>query len=250
MDPEAYLADFFAGGDRAFVPHVSVDCSILGFHEGELKILLLKWKHLDAWSLPGGFVRRGEELDRAAARVLRERAGVDRIYLRQFHTFGGPDRHEEALAPVFAGMGVRVPAGHWVLDRIVAVGYLALVDFEKVTPAPDFLSEDCRWWDIREHPPLLFDHDEMVARALHTLRTELSYLPLGLELLPEKFTMPELQRLYETVLGRALDRRNFQKRMLDLGFVERLPERRTGAAHRAPYLYRFRGAAEGRVPGG
>jgi 8-oxo-dGTP diphosphatase len=247
MDPQARLTEFFRGGDRDFIPHVSVDCSIIGFHQGELKILLLKWKHLNAWSLPGGFVRRGEPLDRAAERVLRERTGLDRIYLQQFRAFGGRDRKEGVLKKVFDALGVEVPRDHWVLSHIVSIGYLALVDFAKVTPTPDFLSEECRWWDLQERPPLLFDHGDMVEEALGTLRAKLGYLPLGFELLPEKFTMPELQRVYETVLGRSLDRRNFQKKILDTGFVERLPERKTGGAHRSPYLYRFT-VPDGAVP--
>jgi 8-oxo-dGTP diphosphatase len=239
MDPKTHLTEFFSGGSREFIPHMSVDCSIFGFHDGELKILLLKWKHLERWSLPGGYIRRTESLDAAAERVLRERTGLERIYLQQFHAFGGTDRREGATRGVFTAMGVDVPEQHWVLNRVVSIGYFALVDFAEVTPSPDFLSEECRWWDIRERPMLLFDHDEMATRALQTLRTQVSYRPLGFNLLPEKFTMPELQRVYETVLDRTLDRRNFQRKVLELGFVERLPERKTGGAHRAPYLYCF-----------
>jgi 8-oxo-dGTP diphosphatase len=144
------------------------------------------------------------------------------------------------LGRIFEARGVRVPRGFWPLERIVSIGYFALVDFSEAIPTPDFLSDEARWWDVRDHPPLLFDHDEMVRRALQTLRTRLSYHPIGFNLLPEKFTMPELQRLYETILGRTLDRRNFQKKIHDLGIVERLPEKKSGVAHRAPYLYRFR----------
>lgn len=239
MDPKAHLTGFFGGGDRAFIPHLSVDCSIFGFHGGELKVLLLKWKHLEAWSLPGGYIRRTESLDAAAERVLRERTGLERIYLQQFQAFGETDRREGQTAGVFTAMGVDVPGDHWVLNRVVSIGYFALVDFAQATPTPDFLSEECRWWDIRHRPALLFDHEQMVARALNALRAQVSHRPLGFNLLPEKFTMPELQRVYETVLDRGLDRRNFQRKVLELGFVERLPERKTGGAHRAPYLYCF-----------
>lgn len=228
-------ADLTAYTEQALLPHLSVDCAVFGFHAGELKILLVKWKHLDGWSLPGGHVRRDESVDRAAERVLRERTGLDRIFLQQFHTFGGTDRGEGVLRALAGAM----PGHEWMAERVVSVGYLALVDFAGATPTADPFSEECRWWDVRERPALLLDHDAIVAGALETLRTQARYLPLGRNLLPEKFTMPELQRLYEAVLGRPLDRRNFQKRILDLGFVERLPERRTGGAHRAPYLYRF-----------
>lgn len=239
MDARELLTSFFAGGDRDHVPHVSVDCAVFGFHGRELQVLLLKWKNGGGWCLPGGYVRRDESLDAAAERVLRERTGLDRIFLRQFHAFGGTGRDEGAVRPLFSALGVEVPAGHWMADRIVSIGYLALVDYAEATPTPDPVSAECRWCDVRSRPPLLFDHDAIVERALATLQEQASYLPLGLNLLPEKFTMPELQRLYEAVLGRPLDRRNFQKRMLDLGFVQRLPERKRGGAHRAPYLYRF-----------
>lgn len=239
MTAPSLLAELFGGGDRDLVPHLSVDCTIFGFHAGQMKVLLLKWKHLRAWSLPGGFVRKDEALDRAAERVLQQRTGLERVYLRQFHAFGGTERGEAALIPAFRAMGVEPPAGHWTVSRVVSIGYFALVDFEKAGLTPDAFSEECRWWELGERPPLLFDHDAMVALALETVRTQLDYLPLAARLLPEKFTMPELQRLYETVLGRSLDRRNFQKRILDQGFIERLGERKTGGAHRSPYLYRF-----------
>jgi 8-oxo-dGTP diphosphatase len=238
-DARTLIAELFDGGDRKLVPHLSVDCTIFGFHTGQMKVLLLKWRHLDAWSLPGGFVRMDEPVDRAAERVLRERTGLERVFLQQFHAFGGVDRGEAALVPAFQAMGVRPPAGHWTVSRVVSIGYVALVDFAKAGLTPDAFSEECRWWDLNERPMLLFDHDAMVDLALATVRTQLDYLPLAANLLPEKFTMPELQRLYETVLGKQLDRRNFQKRMLDQGFIVRLAERKTGGAHRSPYYYRF-----------
>jgi hypothetical protein len=104
---------------------------------------------------------------------------------------------------------------------------------------PDLLSTDCRWWDINKVPPLIYDHKQIIEKALESLRLDLNDHPVGYNLLPEKFTMPELQRLYETILNESLDRRNFQKRMLSLDILERLKERKTGGAHKAPYLYRF-----------
>jgi ADP-ribose pyrophosphatase YjhB (NUDIX family) len=241
MDARHVLTDFFAGGDRAFLPSLSVDCSILGFHDGELKVLLLRWRGTDRWSLPGGFVRLDEPLDQAAARVLSERTGLERIYLQQFHAFGGIARRERELLPVFASLGIQVPPDHWMVRRVVSVGYLALVDFARATLTPDVFSEECRWWELQAHPALLFDHDAIVARALQTVRRELESAPIAESLLPERFTMPELHRLYETILGRTLDRRNFQKWIRDRGLVDRLEERKTGRSHRSPYFYRFRG---------
>lgn len=222
------------------VPHVSVDCTIFGFHAGELKILLLKWKGMDAWSLPGGYVRWDESVDEAAHRVLEERTGLTQIYLQQFSTFGGTRRGEEVLRSLFIARGLQLPPDLWIFKRIVSVGYLALVDFLEATPRPDHLSEEFRWWDVLNRPSLLFDHDEIVQTALATLRAQLEHRPIGQNLLPEQFTMPELRQLHETVLGTTLDPRNFQRKVLEMGVVERLAERKRGVPHRAPYLYRFR----------
>lgn len=225
---------------REYLPHLSIDCVIFGFHDGDLKVLLLKWRHVGGWSLPGGYIGRRESLDDAAQRVLADRTGLKNVYLQQFGAFGALDRGEdETLGNFLRSSGVEVPADYTFADRVVTIGYFALVDFQKAEPKPDVYAEDCRWWDLHERPPLLFDHDDIVARAMETLRRQLDYQPLGPNLLPEKFTMPELQKLYETVLGRELDRRNFQRKVQDLGLVVRLPERRTGVAHRAPFLYRF-----------
>lgn len=237
--PRAELVDFVESRVPELLPHVSVDCSILGFHAGELKILLLKWKGVDRWCLPGGYVGRDESLDEAAHRVLEERTGLSQIYLQQFRAFGGTERGEQVLRTIFGRLGIDAPPDLWIFGRTVSVGYLALVDFAEVTPMADHLSEEFRWWEVRDRPPLLFDHDDIVETALATLRTQLEYQPIGRNLLPEKFTMPELQRLYEAVLGTSLDRRNFQRKMLTLGIVERLSERKRGVPHRAPNLYRF-----------
>jgi hypothetical protein len=126
-----------------------------------------------------------------------------------------------------------------MMERFITVGYWALVEFSKVTPRADWLSEDCQWWDIHRIPKLIYDHNSIVLKALDALRLSLNDYPVGYNLLPEKFTMPELQRLYETILGTSLDRRNFQKKMLALDVLERLSERKTGGPHKAPYLYRF-----------
>ncbi len=222
-----------------FLPHVSVDCVVFGVHAGELKLLLARWHPIAAWGLPGGYIAWEESADQAAERVLRERTGLDRVYLRQFHTFAGTTRGENSLRAVAHAFGPDMRFAEWMAERVVSIGYLALVDFAAAVPTPGRYADECRWWDVRDRPALLFDHAEMADRALETLRTQAAYLPLGRSLLPETFTMTELRRVYEAVLGRTLDRRNFEKRMLELGSVQRLLERRTGVAYRAPHLYRF-----------
>ena len=229
-----------------YLPHLSVDCVVFGFHNSRLKLLLHKWKHLNRWSLPGGYVRRRESLDAAAQRILRDRTGLRQVDLRQFHAFGGVSRKEATLLELYDTLGIEVPRDAWLVHRIVSIGYYALVDFRKARPKVDYISDACSWHPIDDRPPLAFDHDRMVDLARKALQASLQLPAAGANLLPERFTMSELQGLHEAVLGRTLDRRNFQKRMLDRGGVDRLPERRTGGAHRAAYLYRFAAGGKGR----
>lgn len=226
--------EFVEKGDRLYLRHLSVDCVIFGFHDNKLRVLLLKWKDGGHWCLPGGFIKRNESVDDAAIRILKDRTGLNDIFLRQFHAFGDPfrDRSKELLS-------IQAKNGKWLTERFITIGYYALVEYSKVHPQPDWLSEECRWFDIHKIPKLIYDHGAIVKRALVELQVSLNDQPVGHKLLPEKFTMPELQRLYETLLDKTLDRRNFQKKMLSLGILERLKERKTGGAHKAPYLYRF-----------
>lgn len=247
MDPTAVIAEYIASGYRTVIPHLSVDCAVFGFDGETLQVLLLRLRGVDRWLLPGGHVQWEESLDAAAARVLRERTGLDRIFLQQFHAFGAPDRSQETMRAALGAMGVELPPGHWLAGRHVTIGYLALVPFAEVRPSLGMLAEEWRWWDVRDRPPMAFDHDAIVARALETLRAQARAYELGRELMPEKFTMAELQRLHEAVLGRALDRRNFRKKILELGVVEALPERKTGRPHRASVVYRFRPEGGGAV---
>jgi 8-oxo-dGTP diphosphatase len=242
MLSKRFVESFFTSHLQSYVPHLTVNCVVFGFHDSSLKLLLSKWKHLNVWALPGGFVGRRQSVDDAARRTLRDRTGLQHIHLRQFHAFGGLNRREQSMRKHFATVGVRVPRDAWPTQRIVSIGYYALVDFTKVQPKPDYMSDACSWFPIRDRPPLAFDHDEVVAFALAALRARLDSPTACASLMPESFSMPELQRLHEAILGKPLDRRNFQKRMLDLAVLERLPQRRTDAARRAPFLYRFRAA--------
>ena len=223
--------NFLQKGHRFFLRNLSVDCVIFGFHENQLKVLLLKWKQ-GPWCLPGGFVKKDESLQDSAVRTLRERTALKNIFLQQFHAFGNPKR-EKGKA------GNKVLKGSWLQDRFVTIGYYALVEYSKVKPHPDLFSDECKWWRIESVPTLLYDHREILNKALEALRLHLYNHPTGYNLLPEKFTMPELQKLYETILAKPIDRRNFQKKILSLKILEKLKERKTGGAHKAPFLYRF-----------
>jgi len=218
------------------MPGLSIDCVIFGFHDNQLKVLLLKWKDTHEWCLPGGFIYKDQHIDEAAGHILNSRTGLEQIHLRQFHVFGDPEREQgkQKITKVR-----KVKKTSWILDRFITIGYWALVEFSKVVPAPDELSSECTWWNINEIPKLMLDHNNIVNNAPHSLQKNLNDYPIGKELLPAKFTMPELQNLYETILAKKLDRRNFQKKVLALGILERLSERKLGGAHKAPFLYKF-----------
>lgn len=228
--------EFFEKGHLYYLPHLSIDNVIFGFHNNQLKVLLLEWTENGRWCLPGGFILKDEHIEDAAIRVLRSRTGLDNIYLNQFYTFGDPFRERGKhgiLAPKW------IKARSWFMDRFITIGYWALVEFSKVVPKPDVFSAQCTWWDIDKVPELILDHNNILDKALESLRRHLNDYPVGKDLLPQKFTMPELQRLYETILGKKLDRRNFQKKILALDIVQRLDERKMGGAHKAPFLYKF-----------
>ncbi|MDB5239599.1 MAG: hydrolase [Spirosoma sp.] len=228
------------------LPSVSMDFVVFGFHEGQLKVLLLKWQGVDTWMLPGGRVRMDENMEDAAYRSLRERTGLAEVFLQQFHTFGNVIRNTYyAMEETRTKLGFSAEDFEGLPHRDISVGFYALVEYTKVNPTPglelalDPFTEQIQWCNVEEVPQLLFDHNEMIQVALKTLRRQLSYQPIGYTLLPDQFTMPQLQQLYETILGQRLDRRNFQKRMLSYGILERGEKFQNGGAYKAPYLYRF-----------
>ena len=246
-DQKKQLEEFESRIDQ-FHPGHSIDCVILGYHDRHLKILLLKWKHEELWSLPGGFVYTHESLEDAAYRVLKERTGLGSIFLSQCHTFGDVERQTAPSAPqavmmenLYQKLPLKDPVRFrsWIQQRFITTGYFALVDFAKTEPRPDFLGERCEWIDLQQLPELLMDHDAIIKKALAQLRIQLNYLPVGLSLLPEKFTIQDLQKVYEAILQKKLDRSNFQRKILKLGFLNRHEKQMTGAANKAPFLYSF-----------
>lgn len=243
--PLPHPTRLFTELDRDYLAHLSVNGVIFGADAGTLRVLLLRLAGTDTWALPAGYVRRDEGVDEAAARMVRESVGLPGAALRQFHTFGAPDRVGAELADALRALGADPPPGHWALGRVVSVSYVVLVDAGRAEVTSDPVMPEHRWWDVAARPRLLLDHGAMVNLALASVRAGLDDLPLGATLLTGAFTMSELQRLYETVLGRPLDRRNFQKRMSDLGLIERLPDQRTGGRHRPPHLYRWVGRHTG-----
>ena len=247
MDPETDLLHHiksFEAQLEDYLPGNSIDCIILGYESQQLKVLLLKWKNDGVWTLPGGFIKKTEHLDDAAQRVLRERTGLSSVFVKQFYTFGSSVRNKnpqiskplyhlkkmEELSPNFL---------KWVTDRFITTGYFALVDIKRIHPRPDAFSEVCEWKSLDALPPLILDHKAIITKALDHLKTQLNYLPIGISLLPKKFTMQDLRKLYEVILGKPLERSNFQRKLLKLGILIRHEKQMTGAANKAPYLYSF-----------
>jgi 8-oxo-dGTP diphosphatase len=223
------------------IPQLSVDCVIFGFHNNELKVLLTKFSDYDLWALQGGYVQQTEDIDDTAKRVLAERTGLKDIFLKQFYVFGKAQRSTyEHLKLGLQNTGVNIEDLPCLKKRFVSVGYYSLVDFSKVLPSAGVFFQGSYWCSINKLPPLAFDHAEIIQKALEILRFSQDYSLFGLKLMPETFTMGELQKLYETIQGKKLSRNNFQRKILDMDILERLEKKFTGEAHKAPYLYRFK----------
>jgi 8-oxo-dGTP diphosphatase len=216
---------------KTYIPHVSIDCVVFGFHESALKVLLLKIKDHDQWCLPGGYMGKDEEIKDAAGRILKKRTGAENIYLQQFKVFADIKRSEDFFEDY--------PNDLWHKQRFISVGFYALVDYTKVSTAVDNLSTACEWMEIDNLPEMMMDHRTILDKALITLRRQLNYKPIGYNLLPEEFTMPELQKLYEIILGKTLNRGNFYRKMIGYDILVKLDESRKGGAHKAPNLYKF-----------
>ena len=203
-------------------PAVTVDCVVFGLDEEDLKVLLIERDRepfAGAWALPGGFVGQEETLEQAALRELVEETGVSKVYLEQLYTFGEPTRDPR--------------------DRVITVAYYALVRRLDHAPCAASDARSVGWFPASRCPPLAFDHAAIVALARQRLQAKLRYQPLGFELLPRKFTLSQIQRVYEAVLERPLDKRNFRKKLLGTGVLTELDEVQRDVAHRAARLYRF-----------
>lgn len=224
-----------------FIPHLAYDSVVFGFAKGKLNILLMEY-HATGWfALPGGFIKKEENLEDAVKRGLFERTGLTDIYLEQFHLFGAVDRfHPEVMKSILQANGQEVAEDFWMLERFFSVGYYALLDHEKVTLTPDVLSDSFAWYEVDTLPELIFDHNKIVQKALQTLRENLDRKLIGGNLLPERFTMNELQAVYEAILGQKLRRTSFQRKMLSLDILDRHEKLFTGKSHKAPYLYSFK----------
>lgn len=219
--------------------HISLDCVVFGFHANQLKVLLVHMKYSGQWALPGGFVQSKESLETAAKRALQERTGLSNIFLKQFRVFSDPNR--SSLNPAVKDLQESEGDENlsWFNQRFISVGFYALVEFSKVDPKADIFSDKCEWKSLDEIGELMMDHNLILKNALKMLRVQLNFQPIGFNLMPALFTMPELQKLYETILGKKLDRRNFQRKILSYKILNKRGERKEGQANKAPFLYEF-----------
>ncbi|MEL6928081.1 MAG: NUDIX domain-containing protein [Cyanobacteria bacterium J06600_6] len=204
-------------------PGVTVDCVVFGLDAlQQLKVMLIQRglaPFENCWALPGGFVRPEESVDGAAVRELREETGIRGVFLEQLYTFGGVDRDPR--------------------DRIITVAYYALVNIAEYEIQAQTDANNAAWFDLEKLPDLAFDHQEILKVAKQRLQGKLRYQPIGFELLPSKFTLTQLQRLYETVLEQQLDKRNFRQKILKMKLLIDTEEMQSAVSHRPAKLYRF-----------
>ncbi|WP_340201750.1 NrtR DNA-binding winged helix domain-containing protein [Ascidiimonas sp. W6] len=242
------LTDNFIKNIENYVPGISLDCVVFGYEEGVLKVLVLKYRNADAWALPGGFLASNVEMQEAATDVLYKRTGLTGVFLTQYHTFSGLNRGWEANEQSKLAMEQvesmwpnvhKATLKKWFHQRFISTAFLALIQANKASLSADHLSECCEWKPISDLPPLVLDHQQMIEMALEYLKVKINYLPIGKSLLPDKFTMYDLQTLYEAILQKRLDRGNFQRKMLKLGIFKRHEKLMTGASNKAPFLYSF-----------
>ena len=237
-----YLRDEVLNGPSYFLRNVSIDNVILGYHKKELKVLLQRPRGITKWTVCGGYIKRSETIDQAAARIAIERTGIGDLYLKQFKAFGSPARTHDSEIPlklIGEQANIEIGRNNWMLDYFVSLGFYTLTEFDLVNPTVEYDTEECQWFDIHNLPSLIFDHQIIIEEALKSLRLDINHYPIGYKLLPEKFTLPEITSLYETILGKKLDDRNFSKKLLALGLIMKYNERRQIGPHRSPFLYVF-----------
>jgi ADP-ribose pyrophosphatase YjhB (NUDIX family) len=207
---------------KEVIRNISIDCVIFGFEQSVLEILLIKRAgnpYKGMWALPGGFVKKEELVEDAAKRILKVTTGVSNIYLEEVAVFDRKDR--------------------FPLWRVFTIGHFALISPEHYKLSTGIDSTEVKWFKISKLPELHFDHKHIIEVTLSKLRSRVRYKPIGFELLPGKFTLPQLQTLYEVILGKKLDKRNFRKKIMKMNLLKRLKEKDQNNIRRAAYLYKF-----------
>lgn len=219
-----------------FNPHVSVDCVIFGFDESILNVLIIERDPGGGvLALPGDLIKDDETLNDAAYRVLKELTGLSDIYLKQLQAFGDPGRVKD-LRDVQWLENVREQPG----ARVITIAYYSLVSQQKFAPKPSSFAKAVKWEPVYEIHEMAFDHKQIVDKALEQLRLNLRHDPIiGFELLPEKFTLRQLQKLYEAILNQSIDKRNFRKKFLSAKLLKPLNEKEQGVPHKPAQYYKF-----------
>ena len=216
-------------------PGFSVDCVILSYHKKKIQVLLSKFDVSNLWQLPGGFMLKEESADEAAYRVMRMRTGLKDIYLRQFYLFSDPNRTKMDQNEVLSVAGYGAP---WLMQRFITLGYCGLLRYDEVNLIK-VEGEATKWFDVTNLPELYSDHGFIISKAKEMIRDLSPILPIGYELLPEKFTLSELRRIYEIITERTFDRRNFQRKVLSTGALIQLDETKTASTYNPAVLYSF-----------
>jgi 8-oxo-dGTP diphosphatase len=227
---------------KKYLRNVAIDNVIFGYHNRELKVLLLRPIGIPKWTLTGGFIKKTESLQEAAVRIAYLRTGLKNLFLQQFHSFGTPKRNrDKAFTPssLSKAAGIRMPDDLWIFEYTISIAFYTLTEFSQVSVNKGPFEDETQWCAVSQLPELMFDHKIIIEEALKALRLHIYQYPIGYELLPEKFTLPEIHSLYETILGKSLDSRNFTRRLMGTGIVKKLSETRNIGAHRSPFLYKF-----------
>ncbi len=234
--------DVLSLNEEDILKGMSIDCVVIGFHDKNLKVLLNRFTGYHKWMLPGGFIFKDEDIEDAAHRILRIRTGLENVYLRQFAVFGDYNRVslKDSIDSLYSNnISDDKIHNHWLLQRFISAGYYALVDYTRVRITNSPLDE-AKWFDVKDIPPVLFgDHKLVIEEGLNTIREHLNTIPLDYELLPKVFTMTELRSVYETILDKKLDRRNFQKSMLQTDYIVKQKETRGRNQYKPTILYSF-----------
>lgn len=240
---------------QGYIQQLSIDCVIFGYQDKKLKVLVVKLNFKgDFVALPSGFVHQQEDIDQAARRILEDRTGIEGVFLEHFTVIGNADRTGKAFLDELIKQNPNLirqngqksdntEAGigdyDWFTRRFVSIGYYALVDISKVTTRKSNLDESIQWCEVANLPSMIMDHNQIIAKALETFKLTLDQKSSAFYLLKETFTMKDVQELYEIIFEKAYARNNFQKKILDMNALERLEKKFTGAANKAPYLYRL-----------
>lgn len=223
------------GGDH-FLPNLSIDLVIIGYDDMKLKCLLLQIG--EKWLLPGGYIGKAEAVDTAAVRILKERTALENPHLKFLSVFGNSDRHfREEWKEFVEKSGVPWKEDYWFNARFVSLAYYSLVRTGSTYPVPGRYDQAVGWFPFEELPPMWMDHKEIVLKARARLKEDVQEEHLTHRLLPERFTMPELHQLHQSILQANIDRSRFQKKMLASGRYKRLPKLQKDAPGRNPYQY-------------